>query len=73
MTSTTPPTGMRHPTPTRASDAQIAEVRKRGEAGASRGKIATETKLGLRTVRTITGQQDGSDRTCQKRNELRYR
>jgi len=30
-------------------------------------------RLGLRTVRTITGQQDGSDRTRQKRNELRYR
>src|SRR5215475_13999016 len=39
--------------PLRASDAQIAEVRKRREAGASRGKISTETKLGLRTVRTI--------------------
>jgi hypothetical protein len=59
--------------PLQAGDAQIAEVRKLRNAGASLRKIATETNLGLRTVRTITGQQDRSDRTSQKREELRHR
>jgi hypothetical protein len=53
--------------PLQATDAQIDEVRKLRNAGASLRNIATETNLGLRTVRTITGQQDGSDRTSEKR------
>jgi transposase len=55
--------------PIAASDAQIANVRKLRKGGMSLRNIATETNLGMQTVRTIIGKAAGSDRATMKRLE----
>jgi hypothetical protein len=52
--------------PLLASEAQQEDVLKRRKAGQSLRAIAEETRLGLRTVITITGKDDGTDRTSLK-------
>jgi DNA repair exonuclease SbcCD ATPase subunit len=52
--------------PLAASEAQIKNVRQLHRRGVSLRGIAEETSLGLRTVRTILDQQDGTDRTSIK-------
>jgi uncharacterized coiled-coil protein SlyX len=49
--------------PLAASDAQCASVRKLHKAGKSLRVIAEEMNLGVNTVRTIIGKQNGTDRT----------
>ena len=53
--------------PLAASEAQESVVLKRHKAGKSLRDIADETSLGLRTVRTIIGRANGSDRTTAQR------
>jgi helix-turn-helix resolvase-like protein len=55
--------------PLAASEAQIKTVTKLHKQGKSLGWIVEETNLSLRTVRTIVGRLDGTDRTTQKRRE----
>jgi hypothetical protein len=57
--------------PLAASDAQQHQVIKLRKAGKSLRGIVGETGLGIRTVRTIIGKTDGTDRTTAHRNELR--
>jgi hypothetical protein len=57
--------------PLQASEAQQREVRKLRKSGKSLRAIATATGLGLRTVRTIVGKVEGTDRTTSRTNELR--
>jgi hypothetical protein len=52
--------------PLAASDAQAAHVRKLHKAGKSLRAIAEETNLGVNTVRTIIGKENGTDRTTIK-------
>jgi hypothetical protein len=59
--------------PLAASEAQCAAVLRLREAGGSLRGIAKETGLGLRTVRTIIGRKDGTDRTSKQTNMLRRR
>jgi hypothetical protein len=42
-----------------------------GTSGLSLRAIVAETGLGIRTVRTIIGRKNGTDRTSQARKELR--
>ena len=53
--------------PLGASEAQEADVVKRHKRGESLRNIAEETNLGLRTVRTIVGRANGTDRTTVRR------
>lgn len=55
--------------PLAASDAQVATVTKMHKAGKSLRFIASETGLGLSTVRTIVGRINRTDRTTRKRWE----
>jgi hypothetical protein len=57
--------------PLAARDAQQRQVLALRKAGASLRKIFNTTGLGIRTVRTIIGKADGTDRTTRKTNELR--
>ena len=57
--------------PIAASEAQIAKVRALRKAGKSLRAIATETGLGLRTVRTILDRDAGRGRAADRKNELR--
>jgi hypothetical protein len=57
--------------PLAASDAQVQAVLKLRKASKSLRDIEIETGLSLRTVRTITGKADGSDRTtCKHRDRI---
>ncbi len=56
-----------------ASDAQIKEVRKLRKTKTSLRAIAEQTGLGFGTVRTIVGQDAGTDRTSKRTNLLRKR
>ena len=53
--------------PLNASDAQCAEVLRLRKAGTSLQDIADDTSLSLRTVRTIIGRDERTDRTSLKR------
>ena len=53
--------------PLAASEAQVGTVLKLHKAGKSLRQIEDETSLSLRTVRTIIGRKDGSDRTTKAR------
>ena len=55
--------------PLAASEAQAATVTKLHKTGKSLRWIAEETGLGLRTVRTITGRTNGTDRTSKARRQ----
>jgi hypothetical protein len=55
--------------PLAASEAQIATVRRLHKQGKSLRWIVDETNLTLRTVRTIVGRDDGTDRTTKTRRE----
>jgi hypothetical protein len=55
--------------PLGASEAQVAQVRKLRKAGKSLRWIAEELNLGVHTVRTIVGKQDGTDRTSKKHRD----
>jgi hypothetical protein len=55
--------------PLNASEAQVAIVRKLHKQGMSLRAIVDETKVGLRTVRTIVGQIEGTDRTTARRRQ----
>jgi hypothetical protein len=55
--------------PLAASEAQVAEVLRLQKAGKSLREIAFYTSLGLGTVRTIIGRNNGTDRTSKKRRE----
>jgi hypothetical protein len=57
--------------PLAASEQQIAEVLRLRKEGQSLRAIAMGTSLTMRTVRTIVGRQEGTDRTTQKTNRLR--
>jgi hypothetical protein len=57
--------------PLAASEAQQRKVLAMRKAGESLRAIVTVTGLGLRTVRTIIGKADGTDRTTRRTNELR--
>jgi hypothetical protein len=57
--------------PLAASEAQQRKVLAMRKAGKSLRAIVTVTGLGLRTVRTIIGKADGTDRTARRTNELR--
>jgi hypothetical protein len=57
--------------PLAASEVQQREVLKLRKAGKSLRAIVTLTGLGIRTVRTILGKADGTDRTSKRTNELR--
>jgi hypothetical protein len=59
--------------PLAASDTQRHEVLTLHKQRKSRRWIAEATGLGLRTVRTIIGKADGTDRTSVKRGKLRRR
>ena len=53
--------------PLNASETQCAQVVKLRKAGSSLRDIADDTSLSLRTVRTILGRADRTDRTSIKR------
>ena len=55
--------------PLAASEAQVAAVLKLHRAGKSLRWIVDETSLSLRTVRTIVGRSQGTDRTTKARRE----
>lgn len=55
--------------PLAASEAQVETVAKLHKVGQSLRTIADETGLGLRTVRTIVGRKNGTDRTTKARRE----
>jgi hypothetical protein len=55
--------------PIAASEAQIARVRKLHKGGMSLRNIATETNLGMQTVRTIIAKSSGNDRATMNRME----
>jgi len=57
--------------PIAASKAQMAKVRALRKAGQSLRAIATETGLGLRTVRTILDKDAGKGRAAERKNHLR--
>jgi len=57
--------------PMKASTAQVEDVKRRHKAGESLRKIATATGLSFRTVRTIVGKADGTDRTSRRHEKLR--
>jgi DNA-binding NarL/FixJ family response regulator len=57
--------------PLAASEVQQSKVLALHQDGKSLRWIAEATGLGLRTVRTITGKADGTDRTTAKREKLR--
>ena len=59
--------------PIEASDAQVKEVRKLRKSKSSLRAIAERTNLGLRTVRTIVEQDQGTDRKSKQANLLRKR
>lgn len=59
--------------PLAASEHQVRTVRKLAKAGNSQRSIATETGLGVRTVRTILERDAGTDRTAKRTNLLRKR
>jgi hypothetical protein len=55
--------------PLEASKGQCAQVLKMHKASMSLRKIAFETNLGVRTVRTIIGRENRTDRTSKQRLE----
>jgi DNA-binding CsgD family transcriptional regulator len=57
--------------PLAASDAQQRQVLALRKAGKSLRAIVNTTGLSLRTVRTIVGKADGTDRVSRRMNELR--
>jgi hypothetical protein len=57
--------------PLLASEAQQRDVRKLHKSGKSLRTIVTATGLSFRTVRTIVGRVEGTDRTTRRTNELR--
>jgi hypothetical protein len=57
--------------PLAASEAQQRKALAMRKAGKSLRAIVSGTGLGLRTVRTIIGKADGTDRTTRRTNELR--
>src|SRR5262249_46489579 len=59
--------------PLEASEAQCLEVQRLRKTGASLRAIVAQTGLGLRTIRTIIGRQNGTDRTSKQTNVLRKR
>lgn len=59
--------------PLEASPAQVDKVLKLRKTHASLRTIAAQTGLGVRTVRTITEKEKGTDRTSKRTNALRKR
>jgi hypothetical protein len=59
--------------PLQASDAQVKDVRKLRKKGVSLRRIAAETGLGLRTVRTVVEKDEGTGRTSKQTNLFRKR
>lgn len=57
--------------PLAASEDQVLTVRKLRRDGASLRAVVAQTGLGLRTVRTIVEKDQGTDRTADRRKELR--
>jgi hypothetical protein len=57
--------------PLQASDAQQREVRRLRKAGGSLRAIVKATGLSIRTVRTVIGKAEGTDRTTKRTNKLR--
>jgi hypothetical protein len=57
--------------PLAASEAQQRQVLAMRKEGKSIRAIAAKTSLSLRTVRTIVGEAEGTDRTTKRTNELR--
>jgi hypothetical protein len=57
--------------PLAASEVQQRQVLALRKAGTSLRKIVNITGLGLRTVRTIIGKADDTDRTTKRTNEVR--
>jgi DNA-binding CsgD family transcriptional regulator len=57
--------------PLAASEAQQRQVLALRKAGKSLRAIVNTTGLSLRTVRTIIGKADGTDRTTKRTNEVR--
>jgi hypothetical protein len=57
--------------PLAASESQRRQVLALRKAGKSLRGIVKDTGLGIRTIRTILGKPDGTDRTSKRTNELR--
>jgi transposase len=60
-----------HGRPLAASEAQQRQVLALRKGGTSLREIVNITGLSLRTVRTVIGKADGTDRTTRRTNELR--
>jgi hypothetical protein len=59
--------------PLGASDAQVDEVKRLHKRGVSLRGICDHTSLSFRTVRTILGRIDGTDRTTRKHRDRAHR